>query len=279
MVEIIVLTIVIIVAFIAVGWFSHYRSQQHAKAFEKELQSGEPEQESDFHQRFDAVFEKQMHATEHEANTSIDAEPQVTLSGTATQPVTDSNEKPDPKIHISEPEAVTTEAEPEVDAASAPGQQQASVPDWDMVIALTIMAPDNLLFEGKQVMQVLDNLEMHFGDMHIYHRYSDASRKQVLFSAANILDPGTLIPQQLTGSTTPGLLLFTRLPGPVNGMTLFDELLSTAQTMSTSLGGVLCDDRRQPLSDDALEEMRSRIFNYNLALQQESSQRSDDYFT
>ncbi|HCC82405.1 MAG TPA: cell division protein ZipA, partial [Methylophaga sp.] len=143
--------------------------------------------------------------------------------------------------------------------------------------ALTIMAPESQMFTGRAIKSALEQQEMHFGDMQIYHRYTVNNRRQTLFSVANILDPGTLLPDQLISMKTPGLLMFARLPGPVNGLTVFDSMLDTAQQLTAYLGGILCDEKREPITDKHLEAARNRIFELNLSLQ--AGNKSDDDFT
>lgn len=145
----------------------------------------------------------------------------------------------------------------------------------DLVIALTIVAPDKTRFSGKVIKAALESSNLQFGDLMIYHRFTAGSRKQSIFSVANILDPGTLLPDKFATLTTPGLLIFARLPGPVNGLALFDDLLETAQLLTEKLGGTLSDDRREPISESRLEAMRSRIFNLNFALHNENNDYSN----
>ncbi|WP_297811312.1 cell division protein ZipA C-terminal FtsZ-binding domain-containing protein [uncultured Methylophaga sp.] len=256
MLEIIVLTLVIVVAFIATSWYSHQRSQERAKAFERELEIDEARDNESFEQRFDALFDQELHQgedNEADAVRETDRPPQ--------EP-----DLFDDQVHEPQPQAEPQSAE------------DSEVADWDMVVAFTIMAQEGKAFTGRAVKSALDNHDLHFGDMQIYHKFHAGSRKQVLFSVANILDPGTLLPDKFVSMNTPGLLVFSRLPGPVNGLALFDDLLETAQGMNDQLGGILCDESRQPLSDEALEAMRSKILNYQMSVQAESNQHSNDYF-
>lgn len=252
MLEIIVLTIVIVLAFIAASWYTSQRSQQRANEFERELEIEDTKDEDSFQQRFDALFDQELHSEGEDASTN------TRLTDTAEQ-------------------------EPDLFAETAPTPEQSEediddVQEWDMVIAFTIMAPESKAFTGRAVKSALENHDLHFGDMQIYHRQTAASQKQTLFSVANILDPGTLLPGKFVSMTTPGLLIFARLPGPINGMALFDDLLETARGMNEQLGGILCDETRQPVSDSALEAMRARILDYQMSAQAESNQFSNDYF-
>lgn len=256
MLEIIVLTLVIVVAFIATSWYSHQRSQERAKAFERELEIDEARDNDSFEQRFDALFEQELHqGEESEADSSRE---------------TDSPHQ--------EPDLFDDQADEVQPASQAQQDEDSEAADWEMVVAFTLMAQEGKAFTGRAVKSALDNHDLHFGDMQIYHKFHAGNRKQVLFSVANILDPGTLLPDKFVTMNTPGLLIFSRLPGPVNGLALFDDLLDTAQGMSDQLGGILCDESRQPLNDEALEAMRSKILNYQMSVQAESNQLSNDYF-
>jgi len=254
--EIIALTIVIVLAFIAASWYTHQRSQQRANEFERELEIEDTNAEDSFHQRFDALFDQELHSQEQEAPS--DAR------------LTDSGE--------GEPDLFDETASSQVTVDTQQQEQAGQPQDWDMVIAFTIMAPESKAFTGRAVKAALENHELHFGDMQIYHRQTAGSHKQTLFSVANILDPGTLLPDKFVSMTTPGLLLFAKLPGPVNGMALFDDLLDTARGINEQLDGILCDETREPVSDALLESMRARILDYQMSAQAESNQFPNDYF-
>lgn len=256
MLEIIVLTLVVIIAFVAASWYAHQRSQERAQAFERELD--EHRDDEDFQQRFDALFEQEMD------------EPALQPSSSATDRLTDTPDQ-EPDL-FDEPEVMTEKAqsavEPEADKAE---------PEWDLVVAFTVMAESGKAFTGRAVKAALEKNDLHFGDMQIYHKFNAGSRKQTLFSVANILDPGTLLPDKFVSMTTPGLLIFARLPGPVNGLALFDDLLDTARGLSEHLDGILCDETRQPVTDEVLESMRGKILNYQMAQQADNSSLSNDY--
>jgi cell division protein ZipA len=258
--EIIVLTLIVIVAFIATSWYAHQRSQERAKAFERELEIDESREDDSFQQRFDALFEQEL----HDEDESYSEQEKTRLTDTPDR-------EPD----------LFDEPPPEVDESGSAIQNEETPedkPDWEMVVAFTVMAPEGRAFTGRAVKAALDKHDLHFGDMQIFHKHVGGTRKQILFSVANILDPGTLLPDQFVTMTTPGLLIFTRLPGPVNGLALFDDLLDTARGINDQLGGILCDESRQPVSDEALEATRSKILNYQMSAQAESDQFSNDYF-
>lgn len=248
MFEIILLSVVVLVALVIGGWYTHSRQQQRAQEFERELDRFDETDNSDFHARFDSVF----------AQDTVDLSDNVKVR-------LDSDEK------VIDDDFDEIEIDEEFDDAEVD-----EAPDWEMVVALTIMAPESQMFTGRAIKSALDQQEMHFGDMQIYHRYTVNNRRQTLFSIANILDPGTLLPDQLISMKTPGLLMFARLPGPVNGLTVFDSMLDTAQQLTAYLGGILCDEKREPITEKHLEAIRNRIFELNLSLQ--AGNKTDDDF-
>jgi len=67
---------------------------------------------------------------------------------------------------------------------------------------------------------------------------------------------------------TPGLSLFCQLPGPVSSSEAFDVLLKKARSIADSLGGQLCDDKRNLLTEQATGHYRDRIsaFDHEVAL-------------
>jgi cell division protein ZipA len=248
--EIIILIIVVLLAIAVVGFVSYQRNQKLAIDFERELDHDDAAS-SDFHARYDAVFAR-------DDDVDVDDNP-VTLDG----------EKPSPEV---KPDIARDVDEPVVPEPTEPALTD---PDWDLVVALTVMAPKDRLFTGRAVKNALDNQDLHFGEMQIYHRLTLGNRKQSLFSVANIVDPGTFLPAELISMKTPGILLFARLPGPVNGLAVLDAMFDCATQMAEHLDGVVCDEQRQPLTDQALESVRTRIFELNLNLQKDARPYDD----
>jgi cell division protein ZipA len=301
--EIVILILFLLVAFIGVTLYARHTSK--TRALDLDLDHLEPEINLD--NDFNDYFE---HELEQQTKGDIDSEPSVSLSTAAEkivselEPVINLSEetaKPQASQHSAKPAQSTinvvidddiASSEQAIDPQKAPYTKESNSPvdnvedveltaiettpkparkdSDDLVIALTIMAPENERFSGRAVKAALESSNLHFGDLQIYHRFTGGTRKQSIFSVANILDPGTLLPDKFTSLTTPGLLIFARLPGPVNGLAMFDDLLETAQSLTEKLSGTLSDDAREPISDSRLEAMRSRIFNLNFAIHNEN---------
>lgn len=230
MFTIIILTVVLLLIVLAAGWYSHHRNQQRAKEFERELDTHTNHDDDVFQQRFDEVLHAQL-----------DAEDDV---DDGVQPTLFDEDDTQPSIRIDEDEP----------AANTEQHQQAEPEVEDEVIAFTVMAQQDRTFSGRMLRSVFNEFDLHFGDMRLFHRYDEA--KQTVFSVANILAPGTLIPEEMVSMKTPGVLLFARLPDTEQRSAVFNALLQCAQGVSFALHGVLCDQQRKPLSDADIDALR-----------------------
>ncbi len=297
MLDLLIIIILLVAAFVGAAWYAN-RSSKQRRALLDDINNIEPEMADN--NQFGELFEKEMNQqTVDNERFEIDAEPTVSLSrqfatkAPEPQKTSDNSIEPVVEAAIKIDELIDEAYEPENIAddtvelsqtaeSHVPIQEQLPtdnqvVNEWDMVIAFTVMAREGALFSGKSIKKVLESLDLHFGDLQVYHRQVPGLRTQSLFSVANILDPGTLNPDSFAMMKTPGLLIFSRLPGPVNGLTLFDDLLDTAEKMADKLDGVLSDESRQPVSQATVEAMRSRILNLNLQLQAENNHYKNDY--
>lgn len=287
MLELLVITFIIIIGFVGVAWYARKSSQQRTKLLQ-EINNIEPEMGDS--EKFKALFEQEIEQQTVDNNHfEIDADPVITFSAEAEpqllsepKPEVKPEEKPQPLIDITdddddirlslnqqEPTPVQFD-EPPIAEINNTVESAIIENEWDMVIAFTIMARENEVFTGRSIKATLESLDLHFGDLQLYHRNVPGLRKQTLFSVANIVDPGTLNPSDFATMTTPGLLVFSRLPGPLNGLTLLDELLILAQKMTDKLDGVLSDESREPVNQSTLEAMRSRILHMNMKLESEN---------
>lgn len=151
-------------------------------------------------------------------------------------------------------------------AAPRPAPELADEPPAgleDKVIVLNVAATDGRLFSGRLLVEALEAAGMRYGEHAIYHRVLDTRKGPVaLFSAANILRPGTLAPEQLDSIQSPGLALFLQLPGPYDGLVTFEQMLETARRLAEQLDVKLLDERRCSLTNQAIEHIREELREY-----------------
>lgn len=133
----------------------------------------------------------------------------------------------------------------------------------DKVVVINVAAGDGRLFDGKTLTDALKAIDMSFGEHEIYHRVIETSKGQiVLFSAADMLQPGTFAPERIAQIESPGVVMFLQLPGPYDGLAAFEQMLEGARQVAEILGAKLLDERRCSLTNQAIEHIREELREY-----------------
>lgn len=161
-----------------------------------------------------------------------------------------------------------------VSAAAPPATNAMELPAGvePLLVNLTVMAPRDMSFDPYYLKQTLDNSGLVHGDMDIYHYYRkpklefEVNRGQRLFSVANIVEPGYFDPENLETYRSPGIALFLQLPGPIDGVLAFEKMHQVAVMLAKQLGGILCDDKHNKITPQAVSHIKDQIAEYNLKL-------------
>jgi cell division protein ZipA len=128
------------------------------------------------------------------------------------------------------------------------------------VLMLHVVARDETGFAGEDILQILLAFELRFGEMNFFHGHQEAAgRGAIQFSVANMLHPGVFDIDAMSNFTTPGLIFFLTLPGPVDMMAAFDQMSETARGVAEHLGGDLLDESRSVATRQTLDHMRQRV--------------------
>lgn len=131
----------------------------------------------------------------------------------------------------------------------------------DKFIVIHVFAKEGQQFVGYELLQAILASGLRFGAMDIFHRYQDlAGKGPILFSLACATEPGTFEMQKMGGFSCTGLTLFFRLTNQVqDDLDRFELLLETARQLAEDLGGKLCNEHRQILCDQNLQDYRKMI--------------------
>jgi cell division protein ZipA len=133
------------------------------------------------------------------------------------------------------------------------------------VLVLNVTAKDGRVFAGDDLLQVLITSGLKFGDMNIFHkRLSKEHQNTVIFSVANMLNPGTFDLNKMDEFTTLGISFFLALPTPINSLDAFEQMLGVAQEIRDTLGGDLKDDHKNGMTGQTIEHYRQRIRDFEL---------------
>lgn len=118
------------------------------------------------------------------------------------------------------------------------------------ISVMHIMAQQNKLFAGYELLQAILSSGLRFGEMNIFHRYREPNtQKGILFSLASATEPGVFDMLNMGAFSCKGLTLFMRKSEDEHdNRTRYDLMLSTAQHLAEDLDGMLLDESRNLLS-------------------------------
>ncbi|MBF8999804.1 cell division protein ZipA [Vibrio nitrifigilis] len=192
------------------------------------------------------------------SDADVDAEPVVFNSleeddNTATEDVIqEHHEQTEPKA-FDEPLVSPLAAEEPV-IEPEPEEEQLEV------LVLNVHCAGNEPFVGTKLFDSMQQNGLLYGEMNIFHRHADLSGTgKVLFSVANMMQPGTLEHDDPDTFTTKGISFFMTLPCFGEPEQNFKLMLKTAQQIADDMGGNVLDDARNLMTPNRLEVYRQQI--------------------
>ncbi|MGF1694997.1 cell division protein ZipA [Vibrio lamellibrachiae] len=135
------------------------------------------------------------------------------------------------------------------------------------VIVLNVHAAGDIPFVGTKLFNSMEKNDLRYGEMDIFHYHVDTStNSKVLFSVANMMQPGTLKHDDPAQYSTMGISFFMTLPCCGDPEQNFNLMLRTAQQIADDLGGNVLDDGRNLMTPDRLSAYRRQIQEFKTAL-------------
>ncbi|WP_028115567.1 cell division protein ZipA [Ferrimonas senticii] len=162
---------------------------------------------------------------------------------------------PAPTADIAATEPVTEDAlAAQVDEPQAAEEQQGDV------LVLYVVGSEGEPIRGGELLPNLITMGFKFGDMDIFHRHQHSGGNgPVLYSLANMHQPGVFDLDSMEQLTTNGVVLFLQLPSSHDARVVFSTMLGNAQGLADMHGGHVLDDQGQPWTDAAYESYLQRI--------------------
>ena len=138
------------------------------------------------------------------------------------------------------------------------------------VIVLNVHCAGNEPFVGTKLFDSMQQNGLLYGEMDIFHRHADMSGTgKVLFSVANMMQPGTLKHDDPAEFTTKGISFFMTLPCFGDPAQNFKLMLKTAQQIADDLSGNVLDDSRNMMTPDRLDAYRKQIQDFKIKAAQQ----------
>ncbi len=144
---------------------------------------------------------------------------------------------------------------------TAPQQSApAAEPMANEVLILYVLLPEGTDINGALLLPSLLTLGFKYGEMNIFHRHQDsAGSGEVLFSLANMFNPGTFDLEDMDKLQTRGLSLFMTLPGPGEALQNFNLMHNAAKKLAEEFGGQVLDGQRSMLTVQTVRHYVERI--------------------
>ena len=121
-------------------------------------------------------------------------------------------------------------------------------PEKQEVLMLFIDKSEGMPIDGAKLLPTLLTLGFKYGDMDLFHRHQDSSGKgEVLFSLANMFNPGTFDIDNMEQLSTRGLTIFMTLPNASEPLQTFNMMHNAAKKIADEFGATVLDDKRNPL--------------------------------
>ena len=196
----------------------------------------------------DASEERPPPAAEGRAGDALDPEPQDLGEWSAGA----TNQDPQATLELS------FDAHGDSDYLST---EPALYDEVERLIVVVNLAARGAAFSGPAIDKACRAVNLVRGDMSIYHQHDPDSGK-VLFSMASMVEPGSFPSGDMRGFSTPGLSIFTQLPGARDGVQIYDAMIATAQRLAGLLNAELHDEGHNKLTRQMQEHTREAIIEH-----------------
>ncbi|MGH8129001.1 MAG: cell division protein ZipA C-terminal FtsZ-binding domain-containing protein [Gammaproteobacteria bacterium] len=176
---------------------------------------------------------------EASAKADVRTEPHVSVPGESTPPLHADN--PEPQLEPESESHSDSGPGPEVPAAPTEAQPETL---RESIFSLILRLPREGA-EASRVLHQLERLGLVLNDQHIYHRIEPDG--ELVFSVANLFEPGTLHPLQPDALLQGLNFFFIGLPSAATSAR-FDRMLGTAYECANRFGGQLEDAQHRRLT-------------------------------
>ncbi len=134
----------------------------------------------------------------------------------------------------------------------------------DVMIGINIISKDNGAFVGTKIRALAEASGLKFEPEGLF-KYRDEN-KHVLFSLTNY-ESEPFMPDKMKTITTHGVTFLLDVPRVANGEKVFDQMTQLAKIFSNTLGGIMVDDNRVPLSENGLARSKQQLVNIQTSME------------
>jgi cell division protein ZipA len=152
------------------------------------------------------------------------------------------------------------------DEPAQAGEAAVATEEPPKILVINVVAK-GAFFGGPGLMRAAEEVGLEPGEWNIFHRPDEHPPHKILFSMANLVEPGSFPFGRMEDFSTPGVCLFTQLPGPRDGLAVYSDMLFSAERIAALLDGELQDETHNLLTRDKIEGVREGILQHKRRLQ------------
>lgn len=133
--------------------------------------------------------------------------------------------------------------------------ERESLPD---IIQFAVIAKDEQGFSGYDLALAFGLVGLEYGNLKVYERVN--TKGGVDFGVACMVEPGTF-PEgaYLATFNCPGIVFYLQHTHLEDAQAVFDDFVDTIKTVANEIDGVVWDNKRQPLTDSTIQEIRQHL--------------------
>lgn len=171
-------------------------------------------------------------------------------------PAAADRQRKEPSVGTALPGAEPEVADEEPTVAVTDPPPLAEVPE--KVVTIRLMSKGKAGFPGDKLVLAMRSAGLRHGRFGIFHALQ-GDTDQIVFSVANLVEPGTFDLAALSDTRLPGVSLFLVLPGPGDALESLDTMIDTARSLAAGLDGELFDEQGSSLSVQRERYIRDEI--------------------
>jgi len=127
----------------------------------------------------------------------------------------------------------------------------------DVMIGINIISKDGGAFTGTKIRALAEASGFKLEGGGVFS-FREATNDTVKFTLNNY-ESTPFLPDSIRTLTTNGITFLLDVPRVTNGKRVFDQMTHLSRIFATTLGGILVDDNRIPLSDSAIDKIKQKL--------------------
>lgn len=133
----------------------------------------------------------------------------------------------------------------------------------DVMIGINIISKDDGAFVGTKIRALAEASGFRLESEGIF-KYRDDSNN-ILFTLNNY-ESSPFLPENMKSLTTHGVTFLLDVPRIAHGERVFEQMTHLAKIFSNTLGGIMVDDNRVPLSDSGIQKSKQQLIEIQAAM-------------